>query len=58
MKIQESRCVNVVETLNALKRKYSKNIENSNSFKKNDRAKQRRRIDDSSRTRETHVDEI
>ena len=58
MKTQESRHVSVVETLNALKRKSSKNAKDNSSFKKDDRAKQRRRIDDSSRTREIHVDEI
>ena len=58
MKTQESRHVSVVETLSVLKRKSSKNVENNSSFKKDDRAKQRRRIDDSSRIREIHVDKI
>ena len=58
VKTQENRRVSVVETLSALKRKSSKNVENNSSFKKDDRAKQRRRTDDSSKTRETHVDEI
>ena len=57
MKTQESRRVNVVETLNALKRKFSSDVENNSSFKKIDRAKQRRRIDDSSETRETCANE-
>ena len=57
MKIQKSRHVNVVEALNVLKRKFSSDVDSS-SFKKIDQAKQRRRIDDSSKTRETRVDEM
>ena len=57
MKTQESRRVNVVETLNALKRKSSSDVDSSN-FKKIDQAKQRRRIDDSSEIRETRADEM
>ena len=52
MKTQGSRHVNVVETLDALKRKSSIDV-----FE-NDLIKQRRRISDSSEARETFVDEM
>ena len=52
MKTQESRHVSVVETLSALKRKFSIDALES------DLTKQRRRISDSSEAREIFVDEM